>query len=349
VKPTPAAPKEAYQVLVATYRSYEEAKALKNKLRPNICRPRSVRVTSGKKTYFVVKSGPFPGKKQADQAAQRLKTQERLAAAPKVVKLPAASSQNPSPQTTAMSSPVLLTYFSDLGPRHQGKVRDIYDLGDRLLLVATDRISAFDVVMADPIPDKGRILTQISAFWFGLLSDVVPNHLISLDVADFPPACQAHRQTLAGRTMLVRKTRPLPVECIVRGYLAGSGWADYQKTGAICGIPLPSGLKESDRLPEPIFTPSTKAQLGIHDENITFAEAAATIGQELAAGCGRSASPLSTGQRLGRTPGDHSGGHQVRVRARPGGAPAHRRGPHPGLLPLLATGRLRPRPGPEKL
>jgi phosphoribosylaminoimidazole-succinocarboxamide synthase len=181
-----------------------------------------------------------------------------------------------------MSTPVLLTYFSDLGPRHQGKVRDIYDLGDRLLLVATDRISAFDVVMADPIPDKGRILTQISAFWFGLLSDVVPNHLISLDVADFPPACQAHRQTLAGRTMLVRKTRPLPVECIVRGYLAGSGWADYQKTGTICGIPLPSGLKESDRLPEPIFTPSTKAQMGIHDENITFAEAAATIGQELA-------------------------------------------------------------------
>jgi phosphoribosylaminoimidazole-succinocarboxamide synthase len=182
-----------------------------------------------------------------------------------------------------MSAPVLLTYFADLGPRHQGKVRDIYDLGDRLLLVATDRISAFDVVMADPIPDKGRILTQISAFWFRLLSDVIPNHLISLDVADFPPACQAHRQTLAGRTMLVRKTRPLPVECIVRGYLAGSGWADYQKTGAVCGIPLPSGLKESDRLPEPIFTPSTKAQLGIHDENITFAQAAATIGAELAA------------------------------------------------------------------
>lgn len=182
-----------------------------------------------------------------------------------------------------MSTPVLLTYFSDLGPRHQGKVRDIYDLGDRLLLVATDRISAFDVVMADPIPDKGRILTQISAFWFRLLADVVPNHLISLDVADFPPACQAHRQSLAGRTMLVKKTRPLPVECIVRGYLAGSGWADYQKTGAVCGIPLPPGLKESDRLPEPIFTPSTKAQLGIHDENITFAQAAATIGPELAA------------------------------------------------------------------
>ena len=181
-----------------------------------------------------------------------------------------------------MSNPVLITNFADLGPRHQGKVRDIYDLGDRLLLVATDRISAFDVVMADPIPDKGRILTQISAFWFRLLSDIIPHHLLSLDVGDFPPSCQAHREVLAGRSMLVRKTRPLPVECIVRGYLAGSGWADYRKTGAVCGIPLPQGLKESDRLPEPIFTPSTKAALGTHDENITFTEAAAAIGSDLA-------------------------------------------------------------------
>jgi phosphoribosylaminoimidazole-succinocarboxamide synthase len=182
-----------------------------------------------------------------------------------------------------MSTPVLVTDLPGLGPRHQGKVRDIYDLGDRLLLVASDRISAFDVVMADPIPDKGRILTQISAFWFGLLTDVIPNHLISLDVKDFPPACQAYREVLAGRTMLVKKTRPLPVECIVRGYLAGSGWADYQKTGSVCGIPLPAGLRESDRLPEPIFTPSTKAELGTHDENITFGEAAAAIGADLAA------------------------------------------------------------------
>ncbi len=182
-----------------------------------------------------------------------------------------------------MSTPVLATDFSGLGPRHQGKVRDIYDLGDRLLLVATDRISAFDVVMADPVPDKGRILTQISAFWFRLLADVIPNHLISLKVADFPPACQAHRKELAGRTMLVRKTRPLAVECIVRGYLAGSGWADYQKTGAVCSIPLPAGLTESDRLPAPIFTPSTKAALGTHDENISFDKAAAAIGAELAA------------------------------------------------------------------
>ncbi len=182
-----------------------------------------------------------------------------------------------------MSTPVLVTDFPDLGPRRQGKVRDIYDLGDRVLLVATDRISAFDVVMADPIPDKGRILTQISAFWFRLLAEVTPNHLISLKVADFPPACQPYREVLSGRTMLVRKTKPLPVECIVRGYLAGSGWADYQKTGAVCGIPLPAGLRESDRLPEPIFTPSTKAELGTHDENITFAEAVNAIGPDLAA------------------------------------------------------------------
>ena len=182
-----------------------------------------------------------------------------------------------------MSTPVLATDFSGLGPRHQGKVRDIYDLGGHLLLVATDRISAFDVVMADPVPDKGRILTQISAFWFRLLADVIPNHLISLKVEDFPPACQAHREELTGRTMLVRKTQPLAVECIVRGYLAGSGWADYQKTGAVCGIPLPAGLKESDRLPAPIFTPSTKAALGTHDENISFDQAAASIGADLAA------------------------------------------------------------------
>ncbi len=177
---------------------------------------------------------------------------------------------------------VLATDLAALGPSHRGKVRDIYDLGDRLLLVATDRISAFDVVMADPIPDKGRILTQLSAFWFGHLAEVVPNHLISLRVDDFPPACQPYRELLDGRAMLVKKCRPLPVECIVRGYLAGSGWADYRKTGGICGIPLPAGLVESDRLPEPIFTPSTKAELGVHDENITFREMAAQIGEALA-------------------------------------------------------------------
>ena len=182
-----------------------------------------------------------------------------------------------------MSAPVLTTALAGLGPRHQGKVRDIYDLGDRLLLVATDRISAFDVVMAEPIPDKGRILTRLSAFWFRHLADVVPNHLLSLKVEDFPPACQPHRKMLKDRTMLVKKTRPLPVECIVRGYLSGSGWAEYQATGGIGGMVLPPGLVESDRLPQPVFTPSTKAELGEHDENISFAAMAAKVGADLAA------------------------------------------------------------------
>jgi phosphoribosylaminoimidazole-succinocarboxamide synthase len=181
-----------------------------------------------------------------------------------------------------MSPAVLTTSLAGLGPRHQGKVRDIYDLGAQLLLVATDRISAFDVVMSEPIPDKGRILTHLSAFWFRHLADLTPNHVITTDVDQFPPACTPHRELLQGRTMLVRKCRPLPVECIVRGYLSGSGWAEYRETGAIGGLPLPVGLGESDRLPEPIFTPSTKAELGTHDENISFARMAATVGPELA-------------------------------------------------------------------
>jgi len=182
-----------------------------------------------------------------------------------------------------MSVPVLTTSCTGLGPRRQGKVRDIYDLGDKLLLVATDRISAFDVVMAEPIPDKGRILTRLSAFWFRHLAEVVPNHLISLNAEDFPPACRPYRDLLQGRAMLVQKTRPLPVECIVRGYLSGSGWAEYQTQGGIGGLALPPGLAESARLPQPIFTPSTKAELGEHDENISFADMAAKIGGDLAA------------------------------------------------------------------
>jgi len=182
-----------------------------------------------------------------------------------------------------MSAPVLTTALTGLGPRHQGKVRDIYDLGDRLLLVATDRMSAFDVVMAEPIPDKGRILTRLSAFWFRHLADVVPNHLISLQVEDFPAGCQPYRDLLEGRTMLVKKTRPLPVECIVRGYLSGSGWAEYRATGGIGGMTLPPGLVESARLPQPIFTPSTKAELGAHDENISYEAVAAKLGADLAA------------------------------------------------------------------
>jgi len=182
-----------------------------------------------------------------------------------------------------MNPPVMTTAFSGLGPRRQGKVRDIYDLGDSLLLVATDRISAFDVVMAEPIPDKGRILTQLSAFWFRHLADLTPNHLLSLAPEEFPPACRPFQDLLQGRTMLVRKCKPLPVECIVRGFLSGSGWAEYRQSGTIGGLPLPSRLVESQKLPEPIFTPSTKAELGTHDENISFAAMVDKIGSELAA------------------------------------------------------------------
>jgi phosphoribosylaminoimidazole-succinocarboxamide synthase len=182
-----------------------------------------------------------------------------------------------------MSQPVMTTSLAGLGPRHQGKVRDIYDLGDKLLLVATDRISAFDVVMAEPIPDKGRILTRLSAFWFRHLADLTPNHLVSLTVEEFPPACRPFQDLLTGRTMLVRKCKPLPVECIVRGFLSGSGWAEYRQKGAIGGLALPLGLIESQKLPEPIFTPSTKAELGTHDENIDFATMASQIGAALAA------------------------------------------------------------------
>ncbi len=181
-----------------------------------------------------------------------------------------------------MSAPVLTTALPGF-PRRQGKVRDVYDLGDRLLLVASDRISAFDVVMGQPIPDKGRILTQLSAFWFRHLASLTPNHLISLKVEDFPPACRPYRELLQGRTMLTRKCRPLPVECIVRGYLSGSGWAEYRQSGAIGGLPLPPGLVESQQLPEPLFTPSTKAELGTHDENISLEQMAAAIGPELTA------------------------------------------------------------------
>ena len=181
-----------------------------------------------------------------------------------------------------MSAPVLTTDLPGF-PRRQGKVRDIYDLGDRLLLVASDRISAFDVVMSEPIPDKGRILTRLSAFWFRHLADLAPNHLVSLEVEDFPPACRPYRELLQGRTMLARKCRPLPVECVVRGYLSGSGWAEYRQTGAVGGLPLPPGLVESQQLPEPLFTPSTKAELGTHDENISLEQVVASVGPQLAA------------------------------------------------------------------
>ena len=171
------------------------------------------------------------------------------------------------------------TNFPGLAPSARGKVRDIFDLGDRLLIVATDRLSAFDVVMPTPIPDKGKVLTQISLFWFDLLQEVVPNHVISAD--EFPAPFDSHRDQLAGRSMLVRKTLPLPIECVVRGYLSGSGWKEYSSNGKVCGIALPSGLRESDKLPEPIFTPATKAATG-HDENISFDHAAALVGRSIA-------------------------------------------------------------------
>jgi len=177
---------------------------------------------------------------------------------------------------------VLTTDFPDLKLAARGKVRDIYDLGEALLIVTTDRISAFDVIMNEPIPNKGFVLTQISAFWFRQMEDIIKNHVISTEVADFPKECQPYAEILAGRSMLVKKAKPLPAECIVRGYLSGSGWKDYQKTGAICGIKLPAGLKESDRLPQTIFTPSTKAELGTHDENIDFETMAKLCGQEIA-------------------------------------------------------------------
>jgi phosphoribosylaminoimidazole-succinocarboxamide synthase len=167
-------------------------------------------------------------------------------------------------------------------PHRQGKVRDIYELGDQLLLVATDRISAFDYVLGSGIPDKGKVLTQLSAFWFGKMAGLTPHHLISIDVDQFPAVTRPHRDVLRGRTMLVRKTNPLPVECVARGYLSGSGWKEYGKTGAVCGIGLPPGLKESDRLPTPIFTPATKAESG-HDENISEAVAGDIVGKDLIA------------------------------------------------------------------
>ncbi|MDR3310147.1 MAG: phosphoribosylaminoimidazolesuccinocarboxamide synthase [Oscillospiraceae bacterium] len=162
-----------------------------------------------------------------------------------------------------------------------GKVRDIYDAGDdRLLIVVSDRISAGDVIMPDPIPDKGKLLNRLSLFWFDYTSNIVKNHLVSADIADYPKELRADE--FRGRSMLVRKLKILPVECIVRGYITGSAYADYQKTGAVCGLKLPGGLREADKLPEPIFTPSTKAELGEHDENISFGECVNLLGSELA-------------------------------------------------------------------
>ena len=177
------------------------------------------------------------------------------------------------------SSIILDTNLSGMTLARRGKVRDVYDVGQHLLIIATDRISAFDYVLGSGIPDKGKVLTQMSAFWFDHLGDLTPHHAEAIDVDTFPAALKPHREILRGRSMLVTKTTPLPVECVARGYLSGSGWKDYQKTGAVCGIPLPKGLKESDRLPEPIFTPATKAESG-HDENISEEEAGRIVGHD---------------------------------------------------------------------
>jgi phosphoribosylaminoimidazole-succinocarboxamide synthase len=173
---------------------------------------------------------------------------------------------------------IVQTELAGLKLHGRGKVRDIYDLGEHFLIVASDRLSAFDVVLPTPIPNKGKVLTQMSEFWFAHLEDVVPHHLISTRLEDFPPEVRRHREQVQGRSMLVRKAAVFPVECVVRGYLAGSGLKDYQASGAVCGIALPPGLRESDRLPEPIFTPATKAEAGLHDENISEAEAGRRIG-----------------------------------------------------------------------
>lgn len=173
----------------------------------------------------------------------------------------------------------LTTTSLDLPLLRRGKVRDVYDLGALLLIVTTDRLSAFDVVLPQGIPDKGRVLNQLSLFWFKRLEGTIPNHIVAADIADFPAVLKPHRDVLEGRSMVVRKTDPLPVECVVRGYLAGSGFKDYRKTGAICGLPLPEGLLESQRFEEPLFTPATKAETG-HDENISFEQMVALIGPE---------------------------------------------------------------------
>ncbi|MDP3718589.1 MAG: phosphoribosylaminoimidazolesuccinocarboxamide synthase [Acidobacteriota bacterium] len=180
------------------------------------------------------------------------------------------------------SQPLLDTQLDGLSLVRRGKVRDVYAIDDALILVATDRISAFDYVLGSGIPDKGRVLNQLSAFWFARTGHIVPNHMLSIDVPAYPAAAQTYAAQLEGRSMLSRRTNPLPVECVARGYLSGSGWKDYLATGEVCGIKLPSGMRESDRLPEPLFTPATKADSG-HDENISEAAAAQVVGAELLA------------------------------------------------------------------
>ncbi len=179
-----------------------------------------------------------------------------------------------------MEKVVLKTNFDNIHLVKRGKVRDIYEIDDKYILVSSDRLSAFDVIMNEGIPKKGKVLTKISEFWFEFVKDEIDNHLISTNVDEYPEVCQKYKDELEGRSMLVKKAELIPLECIVRGYISGSGWKEYQKKGSICGIELPSGLVESEKLPEPIFTPSTKAEIGDHDENISEEEAVKIVGQE---------------------------------------------------------------------
>jgi len=181
-----------------------------------------------------------------------------------------------------VSAIVLETNMPNLKLINRGKVRDIYDLGEHLLLVTSDRLSAFDVIMNEGIPKKGQVLNQFSIFWFNQMADIIPNHIVATEVDDFPVETHAYRDQLEGRSMLVKKAKPLPIECIVRGFVSGSGWKEYKQQGSICGIKLPEGMLESSQLEQPLFTPSTKADLGEHDENISFEEAVKLCGQEIA-------------------------------------------------------------------
>ena len=177
---------------------------------------------------------------------------------------------------------ITTTASASFHPTKQGKVRDLYDLGSAMLLVATDRLSAFDVILPDGIPEKGKVLTQISTFWFKKLGGIVPHHILSTAIEDFPEPFRSAPEIFAGRSMLVRKTNPLPLECVVRGYISGSGWSEYKKLGSVCGIPLSEGLVESQKLPQVIFTPTTKAEQGLHDENISFDAVVKTVGTTIA-------------------------------------------------------------------
>ena len=232
------------------------------------------------------------------------------------------------------------TDIPDLELIGRGKVRDIYAVGDEhLLIVATDRLSAFDVVLSDPIPGKGAVLTGLSRFWFSRIDGIVRNHCTSIGLEDVV-ADAGVRISIEDQAMVVRRLAPLPIEAIVRGYLIGSGWKDYQRTGTVCGIRLPSGLRQADRLPEVIFTPSTKAEAGAHDENIDFDVAANLVGRELAERGARREHPrVPRGGGVRGGARHHHRGHQVRVRARHRWrAGAHRRGPDSGLVPVLARG-----------